>query len=43
MMRAVPAATVTMLTYEYAMRQMNTAQKRGREKLGMQGERLGFS
>ena len=43
MMRAVPAATVTMLTYEYGMREMNKARMRGREKLGMQDERLGFS
>ncbi|KAK4179888.1 mitochondrial carrier domain-containing protein [Triangularia setosa] len=33
MMRAVPAATVTMLTYEYAMRRMNGLRERGRQKL----------
>ncbi|RDA94240.1 hypothetical protein CP533_0564 [Ophiocordyceps camponoti-saundersi (nom. inval.)] len=30
MMRAVPAATVTMLTYEYVMRQLNSAKVEGR-------------
>ncbi|EQK98507.1 hypothetical protein G6O67_008598 [Ophiocordyceps sinensis] len=34
MMRAVPAATVTMLTYEYVMRQLNRAKTEGREILG---------
>jgi len=33
MMRAVPAATVTMLTYEYMMRQFNATRTHGREKL----------
>ncbi|KAK3681448.1 mitochondrial carrier domain-containing protein [Podospora appendiculata] len=33
MMRAVPAATVTMLTYEYVMRQFNGARTTGRQKL----------
>lgn len=32
MMRAVPAATVTMLTYEYIMRELNSARRAGREK-----------
>lgn len=39
MMRAVPAATVTMLTYEYVMRQLNSAKTQRREKLGVQQER----
>ncbi|KAH8893502.1 mitochondrial carrier [Thozetella sp. PMI_491] len=43
MMRAVPAATVTMLTYEYVMRQLNHAQIHGREKLAIRGERRGFA
>ncbi len=43
MMRAVPAATVTMLTYEYVMRQLNMAQMHGRSKRAQQGERPGFS
>ncbi|KFA61402.1 hypothetical protein S40285_03606 [Stachybotrys chlorohalonatus IBT 40285] len=30
MMRAVPAATVTMLTYEYVMKQLNQAKVRGK-------------
>ncbi len=33
MMRAVPAATVTMLTYEYMMRILNKARYDGRQKL----------
>ncbi|KAK4104523.1 mitochondrial carrier [Parathielavia hyrcaniae] len=33
MMRAVPAATVTMLTYEYVMRHLNHVQASGKEKL----------
>ncbi|KAK0652989.1 mitochondrial carrier domain-containing protein [Cercophora newfieldiana] len=32
MMRAVPAATVTMLTYEYVMKQLNSTRAHGREK-----------
>lgn len=32
MMRAVPAATVTMLTYEYVMRQLNQTRLEGLEK-----------
>ncbi|PFH60800.1 hypothetical protein XA68_10314 [Ophiocordyceps unilateralis] len=35
MMRAVPAATVTMLTYEYVMRQLNSAKVEGRAALGV--------
>ncbi|KAK3942244.1 hypothetical protein QBC46DRAFT_362694 [Diplogelasinospora grovesii] len=38
MMRAVPAATVTMLTYEYVMRQLNATRAAGREKLRWQDE-----
>ncbi|KAI9163074.1 Mitochondrial nicotinamide adenine dinucleotide transporter 1 [Paramyrothecium foliicola] len=34
MMRAVPAATVTMLTYEYIMSQLNKARTEGQEMLG---------
>ncbi|OIW23475.1 mitochondrial carrier protein [Coniochaeta ligniaria NRRL 30616] len=34
MMRAVPAATVTMLTYEYVMRQLKQARYDGRVALG---------
>jgi solute carrier family 25 folate transporter 32 len=34
MMRAVPAATVTMLTYEYVMRQLKQARYDGRMALG---------
>jgi solute carrier family 25 folate transporter 32 len=34
MMRAVPAATVTMLTYEYVMRQLRQARYDGRRALG---------
>ncbi|CAN8105661.1 unnamed protein product [Discula destructiva] len=33
MMRAVPAATVTMLTYEFMMRELNQARASGRSKL----------
>jgi len=33
MMRAVPAATVTMLTYEYVMRTLNKARHDGKKKL----------
>lgn len=33
MMRAVPAATVTMLTYEYTMRHLNGCKDRGKRKL----------
>lgn len=33
MMRAVPAATVTMLTYEYAMRELNKTRMQGRKKM----------
>lgn len=32
MMRAVPAATVTMLTYEFVMRELNSARQQGRMK-----------
>lgn len=39
MMRAVPAATVTMLTYECVMRQLNRARREGRERLGVRTER----
>lgn len=38
MMRAVPAATVTMLTYEYSMKQLNGMRSRGRQKLEVLGE-----
>ncbi|KAK4234493.1 mitochondrial carrier domain-containing protein [Achaetomium macrosporum] len=44
MMRAVPAATVTMLTYEYAMRHLNHVRASGKEKLQLkhrQGELSG--
>ncbi|EXF84825.1 hypothetical protein COL5a_002979 [Colletotrichum fioriniae] len=34
MMRAVPAATVTMLTYEFAMKHLNHARSEGKRKLG---------
>jgi solute carrier family 25 folate transporter 32 len=37
MMRAVPAATVTMLTYEYVMRELNGARKHGREQARVHG------
>ncbi|KAG8428256.1 hypothetical protein J3459_005937 [Metarhizium acridum] len=33
MMRAVPAATVTMLTYEYVMRFLHRAKEQGRAKI----------
>lgn len=33
MMRAVPAATVTMLTYEFVMRELNTARMQGHSKM----------
>lgn len=33
MMRAVPAATVTMLTYEFVMRELNNARIQGRGKM----------
>ncbi|KAK3307915.1 mitochondrial carrier domain-containing protein [Chaetomium strumarium] len=36
MMRAVPAATVTMLTYEYVMRHLNHVRASGKEKLQLQ-------
>lgn len=36
MMRAVPAATVTMLTYEYIMRELNIARSQGRAKIEAQ-------
>lgn len=36
MMRAVPAATVTMLTYEFMMRKLNSARTLGRTKLESQ-------
>ncbi|KAK4158551.1 mitochondrial carrier domain-containing protein [Chaetomidium leptoderma] len=36
MMRAVPAATVTMLTYEYVMRHLNHTRVHGKEKLQLQ-------
>ena len=35
MMRAVPAATVTMLTYEYVMRRLNHVKASGKGKLAM--------
>ncbi|KAK3500266.1 mitochondrial carrier domain-containing protein [Neurospora hispaniola] len=38
MMRAVPAATVTMLTYEYVMNNLKQARKHGREKLAKVAE-----
>ncbi|POS73643.1 hypothetical protein DHEL01_v207959 [Diaporthe helianthi] len=38
MMRAVPAATVTMLTYEFVMRELNGARKHGREKARLNGD-----
>lgn len=38
MMRAVPAATVTMLTYEYVMRELNGARKQGKEKTRLHGD-----
>jgi len=47
MMRAVPAATVTMLTYEYAMRRLNQTKAHGQAKLqliqsGSGGDRQEF-
>ncbi|KJZ76843.1 hypothetical protein HIM_03720 [Hirsutella minnesotensis 3608] len=36
MMRAVPAATVTMLTYEYVMSHLNQAKANGRKMLGLE-------
>lgn len=38
MMRAVPAATVTMLTYESVMRELNGSRKHGREKARLNGD-----
>jgi solute carrier family 25 folate transporter 32 len=38
MMRAVPAATVTMLTYEYVMNHLKQARKHGKEKLAKVAE-----
>lgn len=43
MMRAVPAATVTMLTYEYVMRHLNHARASGQQKLQEQLGRREFS
>lgn len=43
MMRAVPAATVTMLTYEYVMRQLNGARLQGQQKAAQQADRAEFS
>lgn len=40
MMRAVPAATVTLLTYEYVMRQLKQARYDGRRALEERGDRL---
>lgn len=37
MMRAVPAATVTMVTYEFMMREFKQARADGRSKLGLDG------
>ena len=34
MMRAVPAATVTLLTYEFVMRELNNAKAEGKQRLG---------
>lgn len=39
MMRAVPAATVTMLTYEFVMRELRHARSEGRAGLGLPDER----
>jgi solute carrier family 25 folate transporter 32 len=39
MMRAVPAATVTMLTYEYVMKQLNQARTIGKAALARNEER----
>lgn len=38
MMRAVPAATVTMLTYEFVMRELNGTRKLGKEKARLHGD-----
>ncbi|KKY30877.1 putative mitochondrial carrier protein [Diaporthe ampelina] len=38
MMRAVPAATVTMLTYEFVMRELKGARKHGKEKARLHGD-----
>ncbi|OAQ98474.1 hypothetical protein LLEC1_02126 [Akanthomyces lecanii] len=38
MMRAVPAATVTMLTYEFVMRELRHARAEGRAGLGLSAE-----
>ncbi|KAK3334254.1 mitochondrial carrier domain-containing protein [Neurospora tetraspora] len=38
MMRAVPAATVTMLTYEYVMNHLKQARQHGKEKLAKVAE-----
>ncbi len=38
MMRAVPAATVTMLTYEFGMRELRHARAQGRAGLGLSAE-----
>lgn len=38
MMRAVPAATVTMLTYEFVMRELNSTRKLGKEKARLHGD-----
>lgn len=43
MTRAVPAATVTMLTYEYVMRRLNQVRARGMRKLEWQRENPEFS
>ncbi|KAJ3485662.1 hypothetical protein NLG97_g6766 [Lecanicillium saksenae] len=39
MMRAVPAATVTMLTYEFVMRELRLAKAEGRAALGLSDRR----
>lgn len=38
MMRAVPAATVTMLTYEFVMRELKGARKHGKERARLNGD-----
>lgn len=43
MMRAVPAATVTMLTYEYVMSQLNKARTQGQQKQQRQASQADFS
>lgn len=43
MTRAVPAATVTMLTYEYVMRRLNQVRSRGLQKLEYQKQNPEFS